>query len=67
MIEFHLSIQSEPVITVKTMIGIQTTTREVTRGCEAAVQSSPAEVTVLFSASSSLRLLEAIMLLRFSN
>ena len=67
MIEFHLNIQSEPVMTVKTMIGIQTTAREVTRGCEAAVQSSPAEVTVLFSASSLSRLLEAIMLLRFSN
>ena len=53
-------------MTVKTMIGIQTTAREVTRGCEAAVQSRPAEVTVLFSASS-LRLLEAMMLLRFSN
>ena len=36
---------------VKTMIGIQTTAREVSRGCEAAVQRSPAEVTVLSSAS----------------
>ena len=54
-------------MTVKTMIGIHTTAREVTRGCEAAVQSSPAEVKVLFSASSSFRLLKAKMLLRFPN
>ena len=51
MVTFNQFPEFKPVMIVKTMIGIQTTAREVSRGCEAAVQRSPAEVTVLSSAS----------------